>query len=67
MWVCGMYLNDGELKNGDRILFREPERRGQWGGGSESKSEGNTKIGTSGNPQRTTQRRIQEDLNPKKK
>lgn len=34
------------------------------GGGSESKPEGNTKIGTSVNPQRTTQRRIPEDLNP---
>jgi hypothetical protein len=35
-------------------------------GGSESKSEGNTKIGTSGNPQRMTQRRIPADLNPLK-
>jgi hypothetical protein len=34
------------------------------GGRFESKSEGNTKIGTSGNPQRTTQRHIPEDLNP---
>jgi len=34
------------------------------GGVSESMSEGNTKIGTSGNPQRNTQRRIREHLNP---
>jgi len=46
------------------FIQRTSKTRPMGGGGSESKPEGNTKIGTSVNPQRTTQRRIPEDLNP---
>jgi hypothetical protein len=50
---------------GTEIYWENLKEEANWGG-TESKSDGNIKIGTLGNPQRKTQRRIPEDPNPKK-
>jgi hypothetical protein len=54
---------------GTEFYSENLKEEAKWGGGagSKCKSEDNTKIGTSGNPQRRTQHIIPEDLNPLKK
>ena len=59
------YVPEWESWRMDTEFYSEKLKEEANGGGvSESMSEGNTKIGTSGNPQRNTQRRIREHLNP---